>query len=109
MLAFDSNTQLPATLAVTFALSHPYPLEWQLLLINTVAKVDLPLTDGAPGATVSPSGGEWTDTSLTVSLTLTAAFMTALGKTVTSPHEFYLTGVSQRGVNAYAAVKLTIS
>ncbi|HEX2094971.1 MAG TPA: hypothetical protein VHG28_21400, partial [Longimicrobiaceae bacterium] len=110
VLAFDSTTQLPPTLPVVFTLASDHPRAWQLILINPVLGQSVELTDGTtPGAVVVPAGGGWSTPTLTVSLTLSALFMTALGKTTTSPHEFYLTGISQRGLQSYAVLKLTVT
>jgi hypothetical protein len=110
-LAFDSTTQLPPVAPVIFTLATDHPLRWQLRLINPVQKYDLDLTAGTtPGAAVVPAGGEWSTASLSITLTLTAVFMAALGKTTpTTLHEFYCTGISRRGLSAYAVMKLTVT
>lgn len=104
--AFSVTTSMPATLPFTFTLNSAFPLSWSLVLLNTVALTSVPLTGGAPGAVVVPSGGQWSTPSLTVTATLSAAFMTALGP---GPHDLYMTGVSQRGMSAHARATLTVS
>lgn len=109
-LAFNSNTMMPATATATFTLASDHPLEWRLTLINPVAQSDRDLTGGAPpGAVVTPAGGGWETTTLTVTLTLTAAFMAGLGTTTGSPHEFFLTAINRRGRSGYGRVALTVA
>lgn len=109
-LVFDSTTQMPATLQAVFTLSGEHPRDWQLKLINPVLAQTVELTDGAtPGAAVTPAGGGWSASPLTVSLTLTAVFMAGLGRTAADPHEFYLTASTRRGLQSYAVLKLTVT
>jgi hypothetical protein len=109
-LIFNSVTQLPATIPVVFMLASDHPLAWQLTLINPVLQQNLELTRGLiPGAVVAPAGGQWEVPLLTVTLTMSSVFMTALGLTTTAPHEIYMTGISQRGLSAYAKLALTVT
>jgi hypothetical protein len=106
-LAFSSITMQPASLAVNFILISDYPMMWILTLINEPALYHMDLTNGLPpGVTVVPAGGGWDTPSLTVSMTLTAAFMAALG---IGKHHFYMTGVNQRGLPGFKEVILTVS
>lgn len=110
VLAFNSTTQQPVSAAAVFTAYHEHPLRWELRLLNTVAGTDVELTDGLPpGATVAPAGGAWDSAALSVTLTLTAPFMTALGITTVAPHSFYFTAVSRRGVSASAELQLTVT
>ena len=109
VLAFDSSTQLPLTLTATFTLSSAFPLKWVLTLLNEPLHQHVDLTDGLPpGCVVTPSGGAWDSPSLTVTIQLTAAFMTSLTKGI---HRFFMTGVSQRGLTQkiFTAADLPLS
>ena len=113
VLAFNSVTLLPPSAVATFTAYHEHPLSWELKLLNTVAKTDVDLTGGLPpGATVVPvggAGGAWDDAALAVTLTLTAPFMAAMGITTVSPHSFYFTATTQRGISASAEVQLSVT
>ena len=95
-----------APLTVTFSLSSAFPLRWILTLINEPIGYHQDLTQGIPGSvTVTPQGGQWSTPSLTVSITVTPAFLAALtaGKT-----HFFMTGVSRRGLSGFAEAVLTV-
>jgi hypothetical protein len=102
-----SKTSGPPTITGTFTLSSPFPLRWVLTRIGLVAPANHDiLTNGKPpGVTVAPSGGVWNDSPLTVTMTMTAAYMTTLAQ---GGHQFYMTGVSQRGISSHATVILTV-
>ena len=106
--AFNSVTQLPVTVPISFSLSSAFPLQWILTRVSEPPNAGhQDLTNGLPpGAVAVPSGGSWTTPSLSVTLTLNAAYMTSLGVGV---HHFYMTGVSRRGLSAYAECVLTVS
>lgn len=105
-LAFNSSTQLPPPLPVVVTLTSPFPSRYSVTLLNTVAGQSIDLTGGAPGAAVAPSGGTWTTPSLALTVQFTPPFLTALGPGV---HDLYCTGVSQRGLSAFAKVTVTVS
>ena len=73
-----SISTTPVPVVVTFNLTAAHPLRWMLTLINTTLKRHQDLTGGAPGATVVPANGQWSTPTLTVTVTLTPAFMAAL-------------------------------
>jgi hypothetical protein len=104
--AFNTTTQLPPVLPITFTLSSAFPLQWMLTLLNTVQAQSVDLTSGVPGAVVAPPGGSWSTPSLTVSLLLTAVFLNGLGP---GTHQLFFTGVSQRGLSSFANVVLTVA
>ena len=105
-LAF-SNTSGPPSLAVTFTLTSAHPLRWILTEVDEPEGTASDRTSTQPpGMTVSPSGGIWNVSPLTITLTMTAAFMTTL---MLSNHRFFLTGVTQRGLSSFAEVVLTVS
>jgi hypothetical protein len=99
-----STTTVPVV--VTFNLTAAHPLQWMLALINGTLKYKLDLTNGAPGATVAPSGGQWSTPSLTVTLTMTPAFVQAL---TVGTHHLFLTGVSRRGLPGHAETRVKVS
>lgn len=107
VLVFNSVTMLPPTLMVTFTLFSANPMKWILTLLNGTLLTNLDVTNGVPpGLVVAPAGGAWDTPSLTITMTLTAAFMAAL---TPGTHYFYMTGVSQRGLTKYSEVMLTVS
>jgi hypothetical protein len=106
-LAFNTVQMQPATVAASFTLTHPFPARWLLTLISEPRARDQDVTAGVPpGLVVAPADGRWGSASLTVTLTMTAAYMADLlpGKT-----HFYLTGVSERGVTGFAELELTVT
>jgi hypothetical protein len=106
-LAFNTTTMQPATLAASFTLSHPFPMQWVLTLISEPQARNQDVTNGLlPGLTVAPAGGAWDTQSLTVTLNLTAIYMASLGIGLT---HFYMTGVSKRGLTNFAEIVLTVS
>ena len=106
-LAFAIATSTPPTAATTFTLASDHPLRWMLTLINEPLKYHLDITSGVPpGLTVSPAGGVWLAGPLTVTVTLTAAYMASL---TAGTHHFFMTGISQRGLSQFFEVKLVVS
>jgi hypothetical protein len=105
-LAFTApNT--PATASITFTLTSAHPLKWILTLLNKPLKSHKDLTNGEPpGLTVTPLGGAWNNSPLTVTVTMTAAFMAGL---TPGEHLFYMTGVSRRGLSTFDETTLTTS
>jgi hypothetical protein len=99
-----STTTTPVV--VSFALASDHPLRWILTLINEPMAYHLDLTNGAPGATVAPSGGSWTTPALAVTITMLPTFVAALS--VGKSH-LYLTGVSQRGLSGYGQGTIIVS
>jgi hypothetical protein len=107
ILAFNSATMQPATLAATFTLTSANPMQWLLTLINDPLASHTDVTNGLPpGLTVNPGGGGWNSSPLTVTVTMTALFMANL---TPGRHHLYMTGVSQRGLSSYAEVVLTVT
>lgn len=105
-LAFNSTTMQPASLPAVFTLFSPFPMQWKLTLINEPLASDADATNGLPGLVVLPAGGSWTVPALTVTMTLTAAFMAALGIGL---HHFFMTGISQRGLSGFAQITLAVT
>jgi hypothetical protein len=104
---FSSTTMLPVALPLVFTLASPFPLMWTLTRVSEPSGSHADLTNGDPsGALAMPPGGSWTTPMLTVTLTLSAAYMAALGIGI---HHFYMTGVNKRGLSAYAETLLTVS
>lgn len=103
---FNSTTQLPPTIPITFTLTAAFPLKWVLRLLSDPTKTSQDLTNGAPGATVSPSGGDWSSPTLTIVLTLTVPFLSGLAP---GTHRFYMTGANQRGNSGFNFAMLTIT
>ncbi len=106
-LAFNSTTMVPPTAAFVFTLFSDHPLQWVLTLINEPQAINVDLTNvQLPGLAVVPTGGAWNTPTLVVIVTMTAAFMAALG---VGTHRFFMTGVSQRGISNYFEAVLTVS
>ncbi len=104
---FSLSLMSPATVTATFTLTSAFPLQWVLTRIcTTIPGVHEDLTNGnPPSAAVAPAGGQWTTQSLTVTLTMTAAYLAGIQA---GSHHFFLTGVSQRGLSGYAELILTV-
>lgn len=107
-LVFISTTMSPPMLITTFTLTSDHPLQWILTLINVPQQYNLDVTNGLPGQglVVMPAGGSWITPNLTITVTMTAAFMASLGSGV---HHFYMTAVSRRGLSSYSEVILTVT
>jgi hypothetical protein len=103
--AFSISTT-PVPVVFNFTLTSEHPLKWMLTLINESQGTHLDLTNGAPGATVTPSGGSWTSPTLSVTVTMTPAFVAALTPGTT---QLYLTGISQRGLSGRAIGTINIT
>lgn len=107
LLAFNNMTMTPATVTVTFTLFSDNPLMWELALINAVAGYEQDITNGLPpGLLVSPPGGTWTTSSLSVTMIMNSIFMASLG---VGAHQIFMTGINQRGISSYAQVDLAVS
>jgi hypothetical protein len=104
--AFDSTTQLPPVIPITFTLSAAFPLRWILTWISEPDGSHQDITNGLPGALPAPAGGAWTTPSLTVVLTLSTPFLSSLAP---GRHHFYMTAVSQRGLSDAQGSVLTVS
>lgn len=108
-VAFSTTTLQPATAAVVFTLTSAYPLSWTLTLLNMNALTSVDATNGLPsGLVVTPAGGAWSSPTLTVTATMSAAFMASLGPNP-MPHQLYMTVVSKRGKSAYALATITVT
>ena len=107
-LVFSTNTNLPPIATVTFTLSSDHPLKWILTLISDIkpkAK-HVDLTYGAPDLSLAPVGGSWDTTILVVTMIMSSTYMAALQM---GTHDFFMTGVSQRGLFGFVKVELTVS
>lgn len=98
----------PSAALITFTLVSAHPLKWILTLLNEPLNSDKDLTNGEPlNLTVTPpSGGAWNNSPLTVTVTMTAAYMASL---TPGKHHFYMTGVSRRGLSKFDEAVLTVS
>lgn len=106
-LAFSITSNNPPVNVITFTLFSAFPLKWILTRQSLTQGTHEDLTHGRPSqADVTPSGGQWKSSSLTVSLKMTATYMASLDK---GTHEFYMTGVSQRGLSGHQKAVLTVS
>lgn len=106
-LLFNKTTMSPATLSVTFTLTSLHPLKWILTQIDEPEQFTNERTSNQPtGMTVNPAGGVWNVSPLTITLTLTAAYMATLAPL---DHRFFLSGVTQRGLSNFVEVVLTVT
>lgn len=104
---FSSTTMTPATLPLAFVVSSLFPLKFVATRLSEPPNAGHEdLTNGASGAVVTPTGGDWTTPVLTVTLTLSAVYMATLGVGI---HRFYITGVNKRGLSASAVSVLTVT
>jgi hypothetical protein len=101
-----SISTTPTPVVITFTLTATHPLRWMLTLLNTSLGVHIDLTNGAPGADVAPSGGDWSSPVQQIVVTLSPPFMAAL---TPGTHYLYLTGISQRGLSGHSNAVLTVS
>jgi hypothetical protein len=107
-LVFSLAAGPPPTLGATFTLTSAHPLKWILTLIHDVpgGSVDR-LNDSQPaGLTLTPSDSAWNVSPLTISLSMTKAYM---GTLVAGAHRFFMTGVSQRGISKFVELVLTVN
>jgi hypothetical protein len=105
-LKFNMTTNTPPTASITFTLVSGHPLKWILTLLNEPLKFHKDLTNGQPpDLTVTPSGGNWNKSPLTVTVFMNANYMKSLTK---GNHHFYMTGVSQRGLSKFERVTLEV-
>lgn len=104
--AFNTTTQLPPVLPLTFTLISAFPLQWILTYISEPTGSHQDFTNGGPGAAVVPAGGAWPAPALVVVVTLTLAFLSTLAPGL---HHFYMTGVSQRGLAGLGEAIVTVS
>jgi hypothetical protein len=106
-LAFTTPPPAPPTVVATYTLTSPFPMQWNLTLLNETPPSHVDVTNGVPpGLIVAPAGGSWSSPTLVVSITMTALYMAALGPGL---HHFYMTGVNQRGLSSFAEVVLTVT
>lgn len=106
VLAFSTVTPTPA-LTTTFSLATDHPNLWVLTMLNEQTGGNADITNGLPpGLVVAPAGGSWDTPALTVSLTMTMAFITTLGP---GCHHFVMTGVSRRGLAGSFDVVLMVT
>jgi len=104
-LAFSISA--PAPLAASFQLNSPFPLQFVVTLINQPMALSLDLTNGQPpDVTVIPAGGGWSTPPLTVSIAFMPTFLAGL---TVGTHTLFVTGVSQRGLNAHARCVITVT
>ena len=101
-----SISTTPVPIVATFNLVTAHPLRWMLTLINTTLKKKWDLTNGAPGVTVMPANGQWSTPTLTVTVTLTPAFVAAL---TVGTHYLFLTAISRRGLSDYAEAHIEVT
>lgn len=104
-LAFSASAPAPVT--ATFTLAAEFPMQWILTLIHEpLPGGNMDLTNGVPGmADVTPPGGSWSTPSLTVNVVLQVPFLTTFSP---GKHDLYLTGITQRGLSAYAVGTFTV-
>lgn len=103
---FNTTTQLPPVLPLTFTLTSAFPGQWILTYISEPTGSHHDFTSGAAGAVVAPPGGAWPSPVLVVVVTLTLAFLSSLAPGL---HHFYMTGVSQRGLTGLGEAIVTVS
>lgn len=107
-LVFSLGAGTPLTLAATFTLRSAHPLKWILTLIHDVPGGSVErLNESRPaGLTLTPSDSAWNGSPLPITLSMTKAYMLTL---VQGDHNFFMTGVSQRGISNSAKLVLTVN
>ena len=106
-LAFNTTSGAPASVAVTFTLTSAHPLRWILTEIDEPEAATEDRTSAQPpGMTLNPSVSAWNVSPLTITLTMSAAFMATL---LPLKHRFCVTAVTQRGLSRFAEAVLTVT
>jgi hypothetical protein len=96
----------PAPVSVSFTMTADHPLRWILTLINEPEGTHADLTNGWPGAIITPQGGDWN----TPSLALTIALPPTKVATLTpGKHHLFMTAVSKRGLSGNAECILDVT
>ena len=111
VLAFSkigfTNTGMPVSLSAIFTLTSAFPNRWMLTMI--VPPDSKNITSSAPtGVTIQPLGGAWSSSPLTVTMTLTGAYMMTLPVLPTKV-SFVMVGINRRGRSAFAQMVLEVS
>lgn len=96
----------PAPVSVSFTITATHPLRWILTLINEPEGTHDDLTNGWPGTTITPTGGDWTTPSLTISINIPPPKVATLSP---GKHHLFLTAVSKRGLNRNAECILDVT
>jgi hypothetical protein len=111
VLAFSkigfSNTGAPSSLTITLTLNSQFPNQWMLTMIAPPSSTDI-TSSAPPGLTVQPSGGSWTVSPITVTVTLTGVYMTTL-PVLPAKVSFVMVGINRRGRSAVAETVLGVS
>jgi len=102
-----TNTGAPPFLTATFTLTSQFPSQWLLTLIVPPGSTDI-TSASPPGLTVTPSGGQWTVSPLTITVTLTGAFMMAL-PILPAKVSLVMVGINRRGRSAFIETVLGVS
>jgi hypothetical protein len=95
----------PAPVTVTFSMASDHPMRWILTLISEPQKQHFDITNGWVGASITPTGGDWTTPSLTVTILLPSPFVATLAP---GKYHLFLTAVSKRGLNGNAEFVLDV-
>ena len=102
-----ANTGTPPSLVTTFTLTSQFPSQWLLTLILPPGSTDITSTT-PPGLTVLPSGGQWTVSPLTVTVTLTGIYMATL-PVLPAKVSLVMVAINRRGRSAFAETVLGVS
>jgi hypothetical protein len=108
-LAFNTTTMLsiPTPAATTFTLASDHPMQWMLRLVDLTSKTSIdPTSVPPPDVIVIPPDGAWDTPVLTVTVTMTPAFLASRSAGM---HELWMTGVSRRGLAGREKLTITIS
>ena len=108
--SFVFNRNTPSTIAFEFALSSPYPFRWVLTFIDGTRMRNIMLTEESEtGIVLSRDDGIWGTPNLKVSVFLDLIFLNSLNPTPGfGKHSFFMTGITQRGISAFAECSLSV-
>jgi hypothetical protein len=95
----------PAPVTITFTMASDHPLRWILTLISEPQQKNFNITNGWPGASITPIGGDWSTPILTVTVLLPSPFVATLAP---GKYHLFLTAVSKRGLNGNAESVLEV-
>jgi hypothetical protein len=103
---FVLSTSTPPVMTATFTIASNHPLRWILTLLDAPKALSIDLTNGGANVEVSPSGGKWNSPTLTIVVTLQAAFLVSLSA---GDSHLFLTAVSKRGLSGHAEAVITVT
>ena len=105
--SFTLSSFMPASLSMTFTLTSQFPSSWMLNFIDSKTGRTLELHKTVvPGIVVSPNDGVWRQSPLTISVNLSAAFLSTL--LPATDHQLVMIAINERGLSGFEIISLQI-